>query len=263
MASQIAQTAQTAKGNINPYVCGEGIISKIVKPVPNTDIRELSLTEAYDKINKIVVDTFFTSMYIGLCSFTNQIYEEDDVFCRFIRGCANTHKLPGGVIQSSNEAEHFLECCNMCHNIRNLLFPVCFTDLHNDVKVPRSSKGNNGELKVSDGNITENSAIWRSKSRDCLHIKVEFGGPLERFQKSVSLKSLMEVNNIKSISINPRVYGDDYISRQPDNTQRLFNFFNQKYRDFLAEEIIPEFERENIPFTFEYKEFDFTQPVIY
>lgn len=264
MASQVAPTTTPVPAQeINKYICGGGLIGKLTKPPPNTDIRTLSLTEAYDKINKIAIDSYFTSMRIGLCSFTNEIYDEDYVFCKLIRGCANTHRLPGGWIQVSSEAEHFIECCNMIHNIKNGLFPVCFTDLPEYVKVPRSRKSLREPDRVSNGNITENSAVWGSKSRGCLHIKVEFGEPLERFEKSVSLKTLMYVNNIKSVSLNPRVYGDEYISRQPENTQRIFAFFNQKYRDFIAEEIIPKFEKEKIPFTLEYKEFDFSEPAIY
>jgi len=268
MASQVAPTTTPVPvpvpaQEINKFICGAGLIGKLMKPPPNTDIRTLSLTEAYDKINKIVIDSYFTSMRIGFCSFTNKIYDEDDIFCRLLRGCANTHRLPGGWIQVSSEAEHFIECCSMIHNIMNKLFPVGFTDLPEYVKVPRSSKSKDDQILLSDGNITKNSAIWRSKSRDCLHIKVQFGEPQERFEKSVSLKTLMYVNNIKSISLNPRVYGEEYISQQPENTQRIFAFFNQKYRDFLAEKIIPEFEKEKIPFTLEYKEFDFSEPAIY
>ena len=266
MASHVAPTTTPAPApaqEINQYICGEGIISKLMKPIPKSDIRKLSLTEAYDKINKIAIDSYFTSMRIGLCSFTNEIYDEDDIFCRLIRGCSNTHRHPGGWIQVSKDAEDYIECCNMLHNIKNRLFPVCFTDIPEDVKVPRSSKSKDDPIILSDGNIIENSAVWRSKSRECLHIKVEFGVYPERFEKSVSLKTLMEVNNIKCINLNPRVYGNEYVSLQPENTHRLFAFFNQKYRDFIAKEIIPEFEREEIPYILEYKEFDFTKPAIY
>lgn len=264
MASQVASTpAPASVQEINKYICGGGLIGKLTKPTPNTDIRTLSLTEAYDKINKIAIDSYFTSMRIGFCSFTNKIYDEDDVFCRLVRGCANTHRLPGGWIQVSNDAEEYIECCNMIHNIKNGLLPVCFTDLPEYIKVPRSSKSKDEPMRLSNGNITENSAVWGSKSRGCLHIKVEFGEPHERFEKSVSLKTLMEVNNIKSIILNPRIYGNEYISLQSENTQRLFAFFNQKYREFIAEEIIPEFEKEKIPFTLEYKEFEFSKPAIY
>ena len=240
-----------------PYLLGKSIISKIIINVRREGIGKLSLTEAIDRINQITAETYFSTMAIGLCSFTNKVHDYEDVFCKKIRGCANTHRLPGGMIQCSNEGEHFIECCNIIHNIRNVLFPISFTNIYTNLRIPRSSKTKEGLPTFSSGEISNNSAIWISKSRGTFHVKVEFTDNGNRLEKCVSLIELLEANSMKIIELKPRVYGEEYISNQEENVQRLFNFFNQKYKDFISEEILPQFEKEQIPYTLNYLPFDF------
>ena len=54
----------------------------------------MSLTEAIDRINEVTVGSYYTTMYIGMCSFTRKIYDEETTFCKKLRGCSNTHRLP-------------------------------------------------------------------------------------------------------------------------------------------------------------------------
>lgn len=250
-----------------PYLCGRGLLDKVINSPNTTSISDMCLSDAIDRINQITVGSYYTSMYIGLCSFTRKIFGEDHIFCRKLRGCSNTHRLPGGWIQCSNEAEYLLECCNIEHNIRNKLFPMCFTNISSEVEllIPRSTKSPNDPPRFSDGSVSENSSMFISKTKDSYHIKVDFidANSKERLEKSVPLKLLMNLNDIKSIVISPRFYTDEFIEMKPDNIQRLLGFYNTKYRDFIDEVVIPQLKQEDINFTIEYKTFNFEDPPIY
>ena len=250
-----------------PHLLGKSLIDKIVNKPKNEDIRNMSLTEAIDFINEITLGTYYTTMYIGLCSFTRKIYDESDIFCKRLRGCSNTHRLPGGMIQCSNEAEHFIECCSMEHNIRNKLYPMSLTNITSskELIIPRSTRSPSDPPRFSDGNIGENCAMFLSRTQGTLHVKVEFvdNDTCNKMEKSVPLKNLMRVNSISSIKLSPIYYSDQYISEQSDNVQRLFNYYNQRYTEFVDEFVITKLIHESIPYTLEPQEYNPDKPVRY
>ena len=250
--SEAQAQVQAATHPDHPYLCGKALLDKIINKPKKDDIRDMSLTEAIDRINEVTVGSYYTTMYIGMCSFTRKIYDEETTFCKKLRGCSNTHKLPGGWIQCSPEGDHFMECCSMEHNIRNKLFPVNLTDISSetDLRIPRSIKKPRDPPRFSNGNVGENCSIFLSRTQNTMHVKVDFFDEItgERLEKSVKLKTLMEVNKIEIITLKPIYYSHTYILEQTDNVQRLFNYYNARYEEFFNETIVPMFESEKINF---------------
>ncbi len=83
-----------------------------------------------------------------------------------------------------------------------------------------------------------------------LHVKVEFveNDTGNKMEKSVPLKNLMRVNSISSIKLSQYIIPNQYISGQSDNVQRLFNYYNQRYTEFVDEFVVTKLIHESIPY---------------
>ena len=98
------------------YIAGEGIMRHF-KPVdeipPKNDLRELSLEDAIDQIQSLLIGSNFSTKKIGFCYFTEEYIKEEEIVAKYLRGQYNTHQIPGGCILFKEGEDHFMECCSI------------------------------------------------------------------------------------------------------------------------------------------------------
>jgi hypothetical protein len=245
------------------YIAGEGIIQHF-KPVdeipPKNDLRELSVEDAVEQIQSLIIGANFCSKKLGFCYFTEEYIDEEEISGSYLRGCYNTHHIPGGCILFREGISHFMECCSMQHMINNNMIDSSYfsSNFPEEVKIPRSRLPGDTKDRFSVGRIILNSASVYSKSLDTMNVFVEFlDGKNGMMYKTVPMKKLMEANNVDMLNIYPLAFQESYIDEQTDSVGMLLRHYNTIFTKFIEDNICPVLSKSNVDYAIEYGSFNF------
>ena len=248
-----------ARRNSNfTYLAGEGILQHF-KPVddipPKSDLRELNVEDAIEQIQSLLVVSNFSSKKMGFCYFTEEYIDEDKIMASYLRGCYNTHHIPGGCILFNEECEHFMECCSIQHMMNNNMIDARYfiNNFPDEIKIPRSRRPGEKEERHSVGRIIPNSAGVYSKSLDTLNVFVEFlDGKNGMMYKTVPIKKLMVANGVETLNIHPLVFQESYIETQSHSVASILRYYNTMFIEFIDEKICPVLNKSDIKYNVEY-----------
>ena len=236
------------------------IITKYMQPQQyqqemEKNITKMEFEDAEERIRQIVARSYFTSMRLGECSFTQEIYKDDEnTMCRPMIGCENTHPSPKGFIQYANEYQFLVTICSFKNMIMNKMFAVEYTDLPKDIKILRSMRKGETSQRISYGQISNNSSMFISTRSGNLNVKVVWDDDeTKQFsRKDCSLIDIMRINDISSIKITPKIFSEEFISRQSPKVSTIVKTYNDEFQHFMENFVIPRFIALNIDYTFEY-----------
>ena len=99
----------------------------------------MDLIAAEERFRQIVAGSYFSSMRMGVCAFSGDILPIRTVGHFAMTGCDNTHPIPRGFIPRGTEYEYLMPICSFKNMINNKMLAVEYTDLPENVKIPRLS----------------------------------------------------------------------------------------------------------------------------
>lgn len=244
------------------YLAGEGMLQhfKSVDDIPpKSDLRQLNVEDAIEQIQSLLVSSNFSSKKMGFCYFTEEYIDEDQVMASYLRGCYNTHHIPGGCLLYNEECEHFMECCSMQHMINNNMIDSRYfiNNFPKEIKIPRSRRPGETKDRHSIGRIISNSASVYSKSLDTMNVFVEFlDGKNGMLYKTVPMKKLMEANSVDILNIHPLIFQESYIIKQTDSVASILRHYNTIFTKFIDEKICSVLDKSDIGYAIEYGSFN-------
>lgn len=228
------------------------------KPVTTTpdekNITKMDMIAAEERFRQIVAGSYFSSMRMGVCAFSGDILPIETVGHFAMTGCDNTHPIPRGFIQCGTEYEYLMPICSFKNMINNKMLAVEYTDLPENVKIPRSKRKGETTQRISEGFISKNSSIYISTRSKNLNVKVMWDDEETKIcsTKDCNLKQFLELNGVSSVKISPKIYSDEFISMQPENVAQILSHYNREFKTFVEEVVLERFQSLDINYTFEY-----------
>lgn len=243
-------------------VCGEGMVRHFrkVEDVPERDnILNMNVEDAVEHIKSVILGSNFSSKKMGFCYFTEEYFEDDEIYDAYLLGCYNTHNVPGGCIQYHKDYQIFMECASIQHMVNNKMLYIDYlaSVFPEEILIPRTRRPEDTKDRFSKGRIISNSATVYSRRENTLNIFVEFMDNGYQFFKTVRLKTLMEKNSISQLSIKPKIFNEEYISQETPKTSAILTHYNTMFKNFVKDTICPQLDKEEISYdlSFDYLEF--------